>query len=175
MKNKKKKQKKTFQRNYLEVVSILDTIYKRGLIHIDRDSRKVFLSSMLSSIYMGDKRKWTNFLENVFIWYAYHVCSEQWNRYFQDVELKAVREARKKYVMLTSAQEREVREKARQAVSISDVSMPELGSYDFVVCSTLTEEDAEIIAVGHFADGKFSIVSFDELVDECKSKGILHG
>jgi hypothetical protein len=75
-----------------------------------------------------------------------------------------VREARKKYAMLTPLQERTIRNEARNAVDINTLPAPKLAAYDFIISSDVSNgSEPKITAVGRYEDGRFDMVPYEEL------------
>lgn len=146
----------------LERISVLTRMEKSGLIAVDLKDRKVVISSLLASPFLSDRGKWTGFLNNVQLWFLYRTSQLLWEKRFRDAELKAVREAREKYSMLTRLQEMEIRRKARGKVDVTDVACPVAEDYDFILCNSLSDgREPEIFAVGRYEDGQFEMVAFE--------------
>jgi hypothetical protein len=98
------------------------------------------------------------------MWFVYQASQMGWQKIFHDVEVKAVREARKKFAMLTPLQERTIRNEARMAVDIDQLPAPKLEPYDFIISSDVSHGgEPKIYAVGRYENGKFDMVDYDEL------------
>ena len=146
----------------LERIAVLTRMEKAGLLAVDMKERKVVISSVLASPFLSDRKKWTGFLNNVQAWFIYRTSQLSWEKRFRDAELKAVREARAKFAMLTRLQEMEIRRMARGEVEVTDVECPDAEAYDFILCNSLTEgQEPEIFAVGRYENGQFDMVTFD--------------
>lgn len=163
--NQKKKEQKRKQEviDTASAFKVLERYEAAGLLYIDMKNSRVIISSTLSANYMGSDTKWSAFLGNVHTWFEYRISLELWERKFKDVEVKAVREAKKKYAMLTAAQIREIRFNARFAVDPTEVPAPEIRPYDFVVTDGMVlSEKSEVIVVGRYEDGQFVIVPYKQ-------------
>lgn len=148
----------------LERIAVLMRMEKAGLLAVDVKEKKVVISSVLASPFLSDRRKWTGFLGNVQAWFLYRTSQLLWDKRFRDAELRAVREARAKYAVLTRLQEMEIRQKARSAVEVTDEECPETESYDFILCNSLTDgREPEVFAVGRYEDGRFEMVAFGDI------------
>ena len=102
---KEQKQRQHEQMQMLQRIATLTRFAKAGLLFIDIPQKKVVISTTLSSLFLTDRTKWMNFLQNLQMWFVYKVSQLNWNQYFLEVEVKAVREARQKHPNLTKLQE----------------------------------------------------------------------
>lgn len=154
----------------MERINVINRLSESGLIYLDEKSHKVVISIVVADMFIRDNVKWTNFLTNLQAWFSYEASSRAWKKYFLDVEVKAVRAARKKFAMITPAQERTIRMEARSAVDMDAVPAPEVVPFDFVIASSLSGlEEPRLIVVGRFEDGRFEMVPYEEVnVDELK-------
>lgn len=166
-KNKQKKEKKQHQDQQVKMlqnIATLSRFAKAGLLFIDMKERKVVISTTLSSLFLGDKTKWTNFLGNVQMWFVYKVSQLNWHQLFLKEELKAVREVKKKYPFLTKPQEVEIRHQARAAIDVEALEPPKIEPFDFILSTDISNgKEPEIFAVGRYENGEFDMVTFDEV------------
>ena len=161
---KEKKQRQQVQMKMLQNIATLTRFAKAGLLFIDIPQKKVVISTTLSSLFLTDRTKWMNFLQNLQLWFVYKVSQLNWNQYFLEVEVKAVREARQKHPNLTKLQEVDIRHKARAEVDIESVPVPKIEPYEFILSTDIKHgEEPEIFAVGRYENGEFDMVTFEEI------------
>ena len=161
---KEKKQRQQEQMQMLQRIATLTRFAKAGLLFIDIPQKKVVISTTLSSLFLTDRTKWMNFLQNLQLWFVYKVSQLNWNQYFLEVEVKAVREARQKHPNLTKLQEVDIRHKARAEVDIESVPVPKIEPYEFILSTDIKHgEEPEIFAVGRYENGEFDMVTFEEI------------
>lgn len=164
---KKNTEEGNTQTEMLRKVSILTNLMQHGLLYIDTKERRVIISDTLAASFLVDQQKWTNFLTNLQMWFVYQTSQMGWQKIFHDVEVKAVREARKKFAMLTPLQERTIRNEARMAVDVNALPAPKLEPYDFIISSDVSHgATPSIIAIGRYENGKFDMVPYDEVKDK---------
>lgn len=165
--NKEQKEKKLRQQEQMQMLQRIATLTrfaKAGLLFIDIPQKKVVISTTLSSLFLTDRTKWVNFLQNLQLWFVYKVSQLNWNQYFLEVEVKAVREARQKHPNLTKLQEVDIRHKARAEVNIESVPVPKIEPYEFILSTDIKHgEEPEIFAVGRYENGEFDMVTFEEI------------
>lgn len=154
----------------MERINVINKLSESGLIYLDVKSHKVVISIVVADMFIRDNVKWKNFLENLQAWFSFEASSRAWKKYFLEVETKAVREARKRFAMLTPAQERVIRMEARSKVDVDAVTAPEVAPFDFVIASSMSGlEEPRLIVVGRFEDGQFEMVPYEEVkLDELK-------
>lgn len=171
---KEKKEKKLRQQEQMQMLQRIATLTrfaKAGLLFIDVPQRKVVISTTLSSLFLTDRTKWMNFLQNLQLWFVYKVSQLNWNQYFLEVEVKAVREARQKHPNLTKLQEVDIRHKARAEVNIEAVPVPKIEPYEFILSTDIKHgEEPEIFAVGRWENGAFEMVTFEDVQNHANQK-----
>ena len=161
---KEKKQRQQEQMKMLQRIATLTRFAKAGLLFIDIPQKKVVISTTLSSLFLTDRTKWMNFLNNLQMWFVYKVSQLTWNQVFLEAEVKAVREARQKHPNLTKLQEVDIRHKARAEVDIEAVPVPKIEPYEFILSTDIKHgEEPEIFAVGRYENGEFDMVTFEEI------------
>ena len=161
---KEKKQRQQEQMQMLQRIATLTRFAKAGLLFIDIPQKKVVISTTLSSLFLTDRTKWVNFLQNLQLWFVYKVSQLDWNQVFLEAEVKAVREARQKHPNLTKLQEVDIRHKARAEVNIEAVPVPKIEPYEFILSTDIKHgEEPEIFAVGRYENGEFDMVTFEEI------------
>ena len=161
---KEKKQRQQEQMKMLQNIATLTRFAKAGLLFIDIPQKKVVISTTLSSLFLTDRTKWMNFLQNLQMWFVYKVSQLSWNQVFLEAEVKAVREARQKHPNLTNLQEVDIRHKARAEVNIEAVPVPKIEPYEFILSTDIKHgEEPEIFAVGRYENGEFDMVTFEEI------------
>lgn len=159
--SKKKREEKTRLKELGGLVqnfASLEKLEKGGLLAFDVKSRRLFIEQPLAIIMLKNAESWQNFMRNVFHWLYYKQCQESWDRFFQTEELKAVREATKKYAMMTRADIERVKRTRREEIAVSDVKTPKVEPFEFFVIretnataeSQPTVPGGEILAVGNF-------------------------
>lgn len=165
--NREKKEKKEQQKQQLALlrnVSTLTRFAKAGMLFIDMKEKKVIISTSLSMLFLNDRTRWVNFLQNVQYWFVYKVSQLMWNQLFLDAEVKAVREARKKYPNLTKLQEAEIRRKARTDISMTELEPPKIEPFEFILSTDISSgAEPEVFAVGRFENGAFDMVTFESV------------
>lgn len=148
----------------LQNIATLTRMAKSGLLFIDMKEHKVVISATLATLFLDSREKWTNFLQNVQYWFIYKHSQMAWNKYFLDIEVKAVRDARKKFSMLTKLQEAEIRSQARSAVDIEAVSLPKVEPFDFIISSDISDGSApQVYAVGRYDNGELDMVAYEDV------------
>ena len=168
---KEKKQRQQEQMKMLQNIATLTRFAKAGLLFIDIPQKKVVISTTLSSLFLTDRTKWVNFLQNLQLWFVYKVSQLNWNQYFLEVEVKAVREARQKHPNLTKLQEVDIRHKARAEVNIEAVPVPKIEPYEFILSTDIKHgEEPEIFAVGRWENGAFEMVTFEDVQNHANQK-----
>jgi hypothetical protein len=168
---KEKKQRQQEQMKMLQNIATLTRFAKAGLLFIDIPQKKVVISTTLSSLFLTDRTKWMNFLQNLQLWFVYKVSQLNWNQYFLEVEVKAVREARQKHPNLTKLQEVDIRHKARAEVNIEAVPVPKIEPYEFILSTDIKHgEEPEIFAVGRWENGAFEMVTFEDVQNHANQK-----
>ena len=168
---KEKKQRQQEQMQMLQRIATLTRFAKAGLLFIDVPQRKVVISTTLSSLFLTDRTKWMNFLQNLQLWFVYKVSQLNWNQVFLEAEVKAVREARLKHPNLTKLQEVDIRHKARAEVDIEAVPVPKIEPYEFILSTDIKHgEEPEIFAVGRWKNGAFEMVTFEDVQNHANQK-----
>ena len=168
---KEKKQRQQEQMKMLQNIATLTRFAKAGLLFIDIPQKKVVISTTLSSLFLTDRTKWMNFLNNLQMWFVYKVSQLNWNQVFLEVEVKAVREARQKHPNLTKLQEVDIRHKARAEVNIEAVPVPKIEPYEFILSTDIKHgEEPEIFAVGRWENGAFEMVTFEDVQNHANQK-----
>ena len=168
---KEQKQRQQAQMQMLQRIATLTRFAKAGLLFIDIPQKKVVISTTLSSLFLTDRTKWVNFLQNLQLWFVYKVSQLNWNQYFLEVEVKAVREARLKHPNLTKLQEVDIRHKARAEVDIEAVPVPKIEPYEFILSTDIKHgEEPEIFAVGRWENGEFEMVTFEDVQNHANQK-----
>lgn len=143
----------------LEIINTIDKLSVNGLIAIDEYRHRVVISATLAKPLIAHAVRWENFLSNLQVWMLYYKSLHGWHNVFLKAETSAVREAKKKYAMLTEAQIATVRAEAREKVDVTELSLPEVGAMDFVVVSgaSLADETAKAVVVGRYENGKMQM------------------
>ena len=163
---KEKKQRQHAQMQMLQRIATLTRFAKAGLLFIDIPQKKVVISTTLSSLFLTDRTKWMNFLQNLQLWFVYKVSQLNWNQVFLEAEVKAVREARQKHPNLTKLQEVDIRHKAR-----AEVPVPKIEPYEFILSTDIKHgEEPEIFAVGRWENGAFEMVTFEDVQNHANQK-----
>ena len=161
---KEQKQRQQAQMKMLQNIATLTRFAKAGLLFIDVPQRKVVISTTLSSLFLTDRTKWMNFLQNLQMWFVYKVSQLNWNQVFLEAEVKAVREARQKHPNLTKLQEVVIRHEARAEVNIEAVPVPKIEPYEFILSTDIKHgAEPEMFAVGRSENGEFDMVTFEEI------------
>ena len=138
----------------------LEKLENGGMLAFDVKNRRLFIEQPLALVMMKDAEAWQNFMRNVFQWLYYRQCQEAWDVFVQREELKAVREATKKYAMMTRADIERVKRNRRKEMAADDVKAPKVEPFEFFVIREVATESqqtrteavpgGEILAVGNF-------------------------
>lgn len=138
----------------------LEKLEKGGMLAFNVKNRRLFIEQPLALVMMKDAEAWQNFMRNVFQWLYYRQCQEAWDAYIQREELKAVREATKKYALMTRADIERVKRARRDEMAADDVKAPKVEPFEFFVIREAATEPqqtrteavpgGEILAVGNF-------------------------
>lgn len=147
-----KRKKKAAQEHLFRVLSYIDQMEKTGYLFYDSARRMVVIDNDLAMLFIGDERRWSGFMSNLFLWFTFRHAQEQWGRVFRKAEADALKEARTKMAALTKHDVASIREKARNAVAQDAVLPTTDESMTFVVASTRTDDrqDAKAIVVGTY-------------------------
>lgn len=169
--SKKKREEKARLKELSDLVRnfvSLEKLEKGGMLAFDVKSRRLFVEQPLALVMMKDAEAWQNFMRNVFQWLYYRQCQEAWDAYIQREELKAVREATKKYALMTRADIERVKRARRDEMAADDVKAPKVEPFEFFVIREVATEPqqtrteaagsatieavpgGEILAVGNF-------------------------
>ena len=111
----------------------LDRLEQSGLLAWDQKQRRLFIDKSLAVVMMRNVESWTNFINNVFKWLYSRQVQKAWNDYFLREELKAVREATKKYASMTRADIERIREARRMEILESDMEAPKIQGFEFFI------------------------------------------
>ena len=163
-KKNRTEKKENVQKELLEKISLLQQLARKGLLYVDVKERKVIISSTLAALYVGSEKRWAGFMENLNLWFVYTASQLLWNKMFLDAEVAAVREARKKFAVLTALQERTIRQQARAKIDPSMVPPPQIEPFDFIISSDIADgSEPGIVVVGRYDNGDLTMVPFDEV------------
>lgn len=160
-------EKKDQLNELMQRFKVFDTLQNNGYIYLNQKQKRVFVSDNLAAIYLVSSERWSRFLDNLYQWFSYTLSQQAWQRRFKDVELKALREARRSSAALSARQEREVRQRARLEVDVQAEPLPAFPDYEFVIVhGMLTDDSARATVVGRYAGGSFDMVPFEQLPTE---------
>lgn len=160
--SKKKREEKARLKDLGDLVrnfASLEKLEKGGMLAFDVKNRRLFVEQPLALVMMKDAEAWQNFMRNVFQWLYYRQCQEAWDAFIQREELKAVREATKKYALMTRADIERVKRARRDEMAADDVKAPKVEPFEFFVIREVATEaqqtdkavpGGEILAVGNF-------------------------
>lgn len=148
----------------LRRIATMTELMKNGYLYLDLQTKRVVISDKLAVLFLGNQEKWEGFLNNLHTWFVYRASQLAWQKVFFDAEVKAVREAKKKFAMLTRFQEKAIREKARMDIDIDKVKLPQIESYDFIISNEIGDGDEpKIIAIGRYEKGKFDMMPYENI------------
>lgn len=164
--NRKKKQSRQekFGLEQVQQIATLTSLAKKGLLFFDSVKKQVVISDTLAALFLGSNERWTGFLSNVQMWFVYQASATVWKRVFAEAETRAVREARKKFAMLTALQEQTIRQQARDGIDVASMPSPQLEPYDFIISTDIRDgREPRVIAVGRWEDGHFDMTPIEEV------------
>lgn len=140
----------------------IETLMAKGLLSYDVSKRRWFIASVLAEFYLNNSERWSAFLNNIYNWVIYKEREEAWKNYFLNIEIKAVREAKKKYPVLSKAEIQSIRQKARMSVDVNEVEMDKLEGFEFFI-TDLTSPQEPIISVGQYDGENFHMAIYDDI------------
>lgn len=164
---KKKKAEPSVSTEALQKIAVMKRLVIAGLLYIDIPNKQVIISATLASLFLNGRERWSNFLQNVQLWFVYKASQLMWNKLFLDVEVEAVRKAREEHPNLNLLQEKTIRQQARATVDIEACEPPKLEAYDFIITSDWQEgKEPSVIAVGRWDKGSFEMAPYDEVKEK---------
>lgn len=142
-----------------KAVLFIDRLVQSGSVYIREEASEVYISTKLVYLY-ADRKRWSNFLRAVGLWFSFQKSREQWKRRFIDAENEAIRATGKTPEEIGEAGLAQLKWDARQKVRFSEADVSVSGKYNFVLVS---ESDGEPVLVGSFDDGRIRMKSYDEV------------
>jgi len=143
---------------------MLNKLEQTGMIAWNAQHRQLFIAQSLAALFLTDAERWVAFVGNVHQWLYLRLCSEAWEEFMQQEELKAVREALKKDSALSRMQIDAIKTARRREIAFSDMEPPKVEAFEFVI---IREDDspAEPLAVGHYdpSTGQMEVATWDEV------------
>ena len=140
----------------------IETLVEKGLLSYDTESRRLFVSSMLATFFLDSEERWKAFLQNVYNWILLKRQEKAWDNFFREIELKAVREAKKKYLVLSKLEIQNIRQKARESVDVSDMEPPKIESFEFFITDIAAPKEP-VIAIGKYDGDNFTISRYEDV------------
>lgn len=158
------------------VFSTLETLEKKGLLHWQSRERQLLMEETLAYVMLSEgEKKWKTSLQNILLWQSYRLAQEQAEADRINIEAKAVREARKKYAVLTKADIERIRQQARSNMSEREVKPIE--DFDIFIIranapssTSATEATGELLAIGHYdIEGNHDLALWEDVKHNLKS------
>ncbi len=142
--------------------AILEEIARRGLLFWKQKDHILLIEESLATLKLAEGAKgFQHFLNQVALWQNYKLLSEAYEQHRIDIEVAAVRNAQKQYVVLSKADLLRIRQNARE--NMEEIEPDKLGyvrEFDIMILRAsapsavkATEENGQLLAVGHY-DGK---------------------
>lgn len=170
-------EKKAFKdlKNMSFVFAYMRKMQDNGLLLWQERNRRLLIAQPLAVLMMKDEKTWRNFIDNCYLWQSYNLMLEAHNKALNNLESKAIREAKKKYAVLTKADTERIRRAVRDEYTGSGISA-KINAFEFYVIADTTnpmprtnEDDAQekggIVVVGSYDPDteKLEIASWDEI------------
>lgn len=176
--------------------AILDEFERRGILHYHRpkvsDSSAVgslLIEESLATLKLAEGAEgFRKFLNQVAQWQNYRLLQEAYEAHRIDIEAKAVREAKKKYAVLTKADIQRIRQNAREnmsplfdesgvparhSVTLAQARTPSLSliqEFDlFIIRATApsaaeaTESNGQLLVLGHYDGKTLDMALYDDI------------
>lgn len=160
---------------YASAFAYLNTLRDSGLLLWQERNRRLFIMQPLAIIMMRNAESWRNFLTNCYLWQSYALMLEAHEHAIHRLEGKAIREAKKQFVVLTKADMERIRRSVRDEYEASNTPA-KIEPFEFYVIADnphplprTEEQDAEqrgdITLVGSFnpETGQLEQVPWKEL------------
>ena len=160
---------------YASAFAYLNTLRDSGLLLWQERNRRLFIMQPLAIIMMRNAESWRNFLTNCYLWQSYALMLEAHEHAIHRLEGKAIREAKKQFVVLTKADTERIRRGVREQYEASGTPA-KIEPFEFYVIADnphpiprTEEQDAEqrgdITLVGSFnpETGQLEQVPWKEL------------
>lgn len=160
---------------YASAFAYLNTLRDSGLLLWQERNRRLFIMQPLAIIMMRNADSWRNFLTNCYLWQSYALMLEAHEHAIHRLEGKAIREAKKQFVVLTKADMERIRRSVRDEYEASNTPA-KIEAFEFYVIADNKnpvprneEQDAEqrgdITLVGSFnpETGQLEQVPWKEL------------
>ena len=174
----KRKKKKLKELHDLSMMNaIFEKLSRWGVIFWRKKDNILVIEEFLVRLKMSEGREgFLKFLNQVATWQNSIIIQEAYAARCLKVETDAVREAQRKYASLTKADIQRIRQYARENMPIIPIDQLDcIKEFDiFVVRANApssqdaTEENSQLLALGHFDGEKVEMAMFDEV------KHILH-
>lgn len=174
----KRKKKKLKELHDLSMMNaIFEKLSRWGVIFWRKKDNILIIEEFLVRLKMSEGREgFLKFLNQVATWQNSILFQEAYAAHCLKVETDAVREVQRKYASLTKADIQRIRQYARENMLIIPIDQLDcIKEFDiFVVRANApssqdaTEENSQLLALGHFDGEKVEMAMFDEV------KHILH-
>lgn len=151
----RRKEKNDLKRtqSMISMFSHVEKLKKSGMVSWDPRTRRVFLAEPVAVTMLAlGSAKWRNFLANVNLYQVYMLQQEAWESFFHQVEVDALKAARKKYAILPKAEIARIKRAARESVNISDIEPPKLTKFEFFILGDSVQDAKKKVVewVGEF-------------------------
>lgn len=176
--SKKKRERRQAIRSLHDLATefaILDELARRGLIYWKRGDQILLLEASLATLMLARGAEgFQHFLNQAASWQNYKLITEAYENHRTEVEGAAVRRAQKDNPFLSPADVNRIRQKAR--AEMPEVSLEDLDcikEFDIMVIAsdapsarTATEENGQLLAVGHYDGKRVEMAAFDDVKDQ---------
>ena len=163
--------------------AILDSLSNHGVIywqkslsHKEESSGALLIEEYFAHLKLAEgERGFKRFLEQVALWQNFRLLQEAYSRRLINVETKAVREAKKKYAVLSKADIHRIRQHARDNMpSLFDEdgnpSLTLIQEFDLFIiradapsASIASESNGQLLAIGHWDGKTLEMAMYDDI------------
>ena len=165
LKRRRHKRKLRELSQFVSVFTSLDKLQDGGVLEWDGKNRRLFIDSDLALLMINQGADgWRMFIQNVYLWQYSKLCDRAWADYFQQEELKAVRDYQQKLkdnsqlstLRSTSGRSQgensqlsrsdidRIREARRQEILQSDMQAPKIEPFEFFIVSPPTGDGSGV-------------------------------
>ena len=136
-------------KNYASAFGYLNSLRDCGLLLWQERNRRLLIMQPLALMMMRNAESWRNFLTNCYLWQSYALMLEAHEHAIHRLEGKAIREAKKQFVVLTKADMERIRRSVRDEYEASNAPA-KIEAFEFYVIADnphpiprTEEQDAE--------------------------------
>lgn len=168
--NKKTKRIKEIAKTF----KAMETARDSGMIEYKVKTQQCLIAFPLARTMLASRKRWTRFLNNVFLWQSYLLQQEAWNLKMTHAERDAIELAREENPGLTKLEMERVRSMARESVAFDTSNIPPIKPFDVCIFMDADDENGMpiIVACGDYdpETDRFSLVPWSEVIKEVTLK-----